>query len=941
MSAASAILAILSACSGGGSAPDSTSKPADDNRGPSIPTLSQVETLKVTGEVISAQAPSSASHDTPTVVFNGNGDGVAVWTLDNGSNRSLLYSTYVAADGRWSAEAILLSDLNSDFSIRVQSNGSSFALLWLDRSDVYARILTIAPAVSWSETKTLTIPTTRARRDTARIASDGKGYLITWYAGSVGFLAMEFNGQQWPAEPMVIDKALSTDFQFGSGSTIVSVTGGPTGYTMAWLERSRTNNTAVRVRARYLNREVSPSWTATETLSPVLDDYFGRALRVISNPFGFLVRWDVGYDGAPGEIQNRIGVAVYDTRISTTAWNAPVMISDRESTSIMTVSSVAAGPDGFGIEWLEEDSASFSFTRHARLYDTSSGTPDWGADSILETGPMGDSGEIVASVDGYAIAWESELKIKRSVYAGGAWSATPNVYDPGTLASIRWYALDSDGAGYGMAIHIVTPGTRENQVYSSAYGQGTWSAPVAMTSAFTTRTVRTPFPTPSFSHDAIGYWITTPTYELDAGHSYSNIVTRRFGSSLENETRLTTQRYRGSAHHPKLVTLANGNIMAVWQEYESNYHDLYASVRSGSIWSAPIRLNNPDNVDERDVYDSYTQIVANGNQVAVIWNAYNRPTLRVFNGSSWESSVTIKTVSSDLILDAHVVPYNNSFAISWIADHFDPDFLKRVGLLQLAVDPAQISTPVTLTEVGRGGFGPDRTAIAVSENNSLVAVYVDGDDLKHLSIKSIAWNDGAVDTPQLIRETDSFTFSLSLNANTAGDLFASWSTQGSGTFSSHRSASSGLWSAAQSLTSESVAAYTASSATRTLTAWFAFDQVGSMLYSGKSAQRISSDRFEPTTYVTTDVAGGLASSGSRFLLTANARLDDLNDHAFVSLFDGSAWTHLYYLDDPATTLHRAEPHVTGSGSNFALAWTQWDTVDANSMREVWVQEGGF
>ena len=123
---------ILNACGGGGSSSDD----GDQNGGGSSKPYDLLSTEEGAAEI-------EMFGDSVNAAFMANGDGIAIWRVDSGTERSIRYASYTASNQTWSADSALINGPPSDayLDAEIASGTNSIAVIYtVDSNAVYVAV---------------------------------------------------------------------------------------------------------------------------------------------------------------------------------------------------------------------------------------------------------------------------------------------------------------------------------------------------------------------------------------------------------------------------------------------------------------------------------------------------------------------------------------------------------------------------------------------------------------------------------------------------------------------------------------------------------------------------------------------------------------------------------------------------------------------------------
>ncbi len=216
---------------------------------------------------------------------------------------------------------------------------------------------------------------------------------------------------------------------------------------------------------------------------------------------------------------------------------------------------------------------------------------------------------------------------------GGDVSATAVMLNGSTLALNRYssYYTAFNNAGYGMAVWYSDAGSDSHIVYSIYDpGTGEWSAPLEFADNINSNYIR-------IASNGAGFMVVYGRNSIIYARPWS-------GGTLGAPVKISGNSTQTDA--PNVSSNGSG-YCAVWRQYDTDRHNLYAAVHNGTSWGTPARL-----IDTTD-YPDVCAISTNSAGYCVTWRENNRLFAAVYASSSWSAGVTV---------DAGAYPSNYSVA---------------------------------------------------------------------------------------------------------------------------------------------------------------------------------------------------------------------------------------------------------------------------------------
>ena len=590
-------------------------------------------------------ATTSATHKNQSIAFNANGDGLALWVVDDGVTVQVVSSSYSNSSGTWSAESVLavnatnpaVASSGSGFMAvyevyesgayrlygnsystgwgtatrisgstavvdtpKIAANPSDYMAVWTESGHINASRYTS----SWSAPVTLDGSAYGAYYP--QIACNGSGYAVAWSKSSAFYAAIH-NGTAWAAEAKISTNA-------GGGLQIAS---NGSGYAAVWWGASGNNNVI------YANIWNGSAWGG-EQLAGLSTGW--HYFPVIAGKSG---QYRIAWTGSFGN-----SYVTYLNTHNGASWGTPAQIGNAVANSPEGPSGIAALADGCAVIWRENTGSGYSV--HA--YVLKSGTTY--ASTRLDDG-NGDpfSPAMFTKGTDYFATWDQNDpdgfdRLRGSVFHSG-WQQDISLVSSSYAGVARTPRLAADGAGTILAVwqqyHRGIPNT-----YGSFSRNGVWETPFL---------VGEEAETPAVASNGTGFMVAWHGWH--SGTLWQNsTVARSFSSGVWAAPFVVSAAYCGVG-----VSLAsNGTGYALaWIQYDNSAESAAGRIHDGTSWGTVSLLENAAGV----VYSS--KVVSSGSGYAFTWSqfdgsGYTLPMsvwYRSYSGSTFGSAVRIGSSSGN------------------------------------------------------------------------------------------------------------------------------------------------------------------------------------------------------------------------------------------------------------------------------------------------------
>lgn len=586
-------------------------------------------------------ADTQASHGAPQMGFNGNGDGLAVWSVTSGTETKLLYSRYDAAADSWSAEQVLDGSVAGTVNkFRVASNGTDFIVAWSwndtrGHSGVDAAIYA---GGAWAGPTRLDDAVGSQAINTLSIASNGSGYGVAWVGNNGAtnnIYGAVYEGGAWQGATQ-----LDTAVAGLSDSAVIASNG--SGYAVAWSELPSGGGAVYRIFAQvYANG----AWAGQQQLSDLLNTAPAYTPSIASNGQGYATAW---YQG------NDVNAVLY----AGSSWGSVTAIDSSAVTGAPYAVKLAASGADYAAAWYQVDGSTDQvFTS---IYDSGFWQVSVKLSSATSTGSAY-APVLAANGNGFAAVWlqtdGTTTRLMASVYANPAWSPAIYLSDPGQTPGR--YSLAATTGGYA-AFWVDS----NNSVYADIYGSGVWGGS-------------------SRIDDAVGGNISPDVFFPSAVSGDKVYFAWQLSSNSEAVPRINVYlpaggwgagfnpasgAYYGSARVVKLLRAADGGRAAIWIQYDHGNSSLYASVYANDSWSTPVKLGEQLLNNINFGYDIVPYGAAGASGFAATWAAGDGTNdyvyAAVYRNGAW-STATVLDNSASEVPRPRIAAAGDGYAVTW------------------------------------------------------------------------------------------------------------------------------------------------------------------------------------------------------------------------------------------------------------------------------------
>jgi hypothetical protein len=301
------------------------------------------------------------------------------------TNGSDLHARYCGGNGELGADSLIATYA---YSPRMASNGAGFALAWKQYNqtthgyDIHAAV---HDGSAW-QTDTL-LKSGTGNADVPRIASNGSGYAVAWWQGSMIYANIYTTAGGWQAEGTLLNS--------GTNVYAPDIASNGAGYAVTW--RQYKNSLWYDIYAIIFDGN---DWQKDDSGNPapvLLENANGNAddPRIASNGKGYAAVWrqQVG--------ASSVGDLFANVYTSGTGWQAEASLIETESQDA-DQPTIASDGQGYAVAWLQYRGLDMRTGTSALKYDNAS----WGAAAALETGTGNVYGSFVSpNGTGYTAIW--------------------------------------------------------------------------------------------------------------------------------------------------------------------------------------------------------------------------------------------------------------------------------------------------------------------------------------------------------------------------------------------------------------------------------------------------------------------------------------------------------------------------------------------------------
>ncbi|MBN1498349.1 MAG: hypothetical protein JXA07_16375, partial [Spirochaetes bacterium] len=544
---------------------------------------------------------------------------MAIWTSDSGYKNHVVYALYDPATGVWSAprEFIEYAD-----SFRVASNGTGFMVIFGNNAKIYVR--------QWSGGSfgaVVNISGDGTGSYNPIVASNGSGYCAVWYqydTDRYNMYAAVYGGASW-SDPDQLDNTSNTPGAY-------QITTNGSGYCVTWREDGAPYRLFASVYA-------GSSWT---TGAVVDNGSYPNNYSVAGNASRYIIVFE--------DSSNQVYANIYNA-----GWGGASLISGG---STAQMPSIASNGTTLCCVWHEHDGSKYSI--YASMYDNTLG---WSTAEAIDNATYESLyPKVASSGTGYCAVWQQSDGTSTKIYANryaASWQG-PELLNPDNTESSYNPYIYANSTGYLAHWNEYVSGN--GRIGSSVYNGTAWSTMALIDAEYHSNQYLLAYPTTD------GFGFSYSYYRQEGNGLMANVY--RSGA-WTGAVDVAGGNLHGACYVYNMPILyrAGSATIAVWEQYDkADYgsYKLYASVKTGSTWSAPVLIGTY-------VYGYYA--ASNGTDVCVVWTTYDQARSRsklmgvIYSGGAWGTETLL-----DTDVDSHSSSYarvaanasSNDFCVTWV-----------------------------------------------------------------------------------------------------------------------------------------------------------------------------------------------------------------------------------------------------------------------------------
>ncbi|MBN2158986.1 MAG: hypothetical protein JW807_06290 [Spirochaetes bacterium] len=807
--------------------------------------------------------------------FNNAGYGMAVWNSETGSGSHVVYSIYDPGTGEWSAPREFADNVDS-YNYRVASNGAGFMVVYGRNSMIYAR--------TWSggvlgALVNISGETTNAYGPVA--ASSGSGYCAVWRqydTDRYNLYAAVHNGTSWGSPAQLID---TTDYP-----DVYTISTNGTGYCVTWRENSRL----------FAAVYAPSSWSA----GTIVDSgAWPSNYSVAGNASRYVIVFQTGSDDIYANIYNA-------------GWGGASLIES--SGGPAQAPRIASNGTTFCSVWHQHDGSTYS------IYASTYNGTDWSGAETIDNGIYeAFSPDIASNGSGYCAVWYqydggTSYKIYANRYTT-SWQGAELLNPLNTEGSDQPYIY---GNSSGYMAHWNETVAGESRIGSSVHDGTAWSAMALVDPEY--HSIYNPRAYPFNGGYGFAY-----SYQETAGPGLMANVYR--GGAWVGAADISGGLLRGTstaAYQTPVLYRAGSSTIAVWMQYDRENNGswkLYASVKSGSSWGAPLLIS---------ARASEYSAAYNGTDFCVVWTAFDNTKGRdkllgvIYSGGSWGSEVLLDNDINGRYSTAPRVAGNGStdgFCVAWAQYDGSSYYALYVNIYDTssstwAVPSAVMDNNTGWVDAVRVMAGDTNYCLTFNQNSRSYARIYDG------SWSAAEELDGA----------NQFWPNM-YNMTASGDQFIVANSRSSDIYVNVYDGSS--WSGmtvqdetqSNSAYSPAVAGDGAGGFCLTWYEYKSYTGVMTRIYDGLAwGDAMSANYFDEYLAPETGYEPRVASNGSGYAVAFYKPNDFDTMDLCANVYEGGAglWIGAEILEDSISSVTSSDYSIGSNGTGYGVAWRQWN-----------------
>lgn len=964
------LLLLLSACGGGGGS-NPVTDPQPENPAPvNPPPANDPISFENPGPdgvatSINGDLETAANQNIPVIEFNDAGVGISVWQVELSTGMKVLYSLYDPLSRTWSDETILYygsylddrSNISLLKDIQLATNGTGFVITWSDSREVYVKQYEPAAIPQWSDVINLSTSVDSRISSSPKISSNGAEYVVTWVRNRQVVASMS-SGMGWSAVPVIIgdvvQSATLTGFSFGGLETISD----GQGFLISWIVTESEFDQGVNISHAYTSIYTSPGgWGSIVEINETNLDSAVRALKLAANTNGYLVTWWTQLD-LQGPFIGKANV-YHVNAIGGPQWLGENAVTG-QVVSVQDFSPVAS-KTGFVIVWRNWVNQLVNVAANTFSF---SGLVGW--QGPIQISPVAGNTfarlfDVASNGAGYMVVWLDRINNASRAYNlsarefdGVLWDTEPAVLATTDNALIKSPVIHSNGTDYtAMWKQEVVGQLNTQDIYAKHFMPGMgWSSAEVVEAGV----VEPEFPVSNIDQISISsagslyfaYWIDI------SGDKANNPTVKMFDVSWSESQKLSKGKHLESSNLPTIISNGDGQLLSIWLHSVDSFTRVFASIRSGGLWSNPVRIDQDEKrFLNRAGWSSgqesrFYNVAANGSTFMVVWDHRDNLYSRVFDGQGW-STEPVQVNDKDLGGSGpSIVPFGDGYIVAWSQyDTTNNKIIVYSAIYNNGVWTQQVVADINLQDVFANTtvFNPRVISnnkgdyIVVWSTKNLGGVY---------QIYSRTNVDGQwLNQGTLVHDTASQNLTaIQSVANSSGKFMLAWYqqsslTQDSGIYVSTTNTVDYAWSSARLLQQSGSVQNPelVSGGENFAIIWRKFDSVVASIN--------ENDNWTPNTLLSfgsgSQLNGSvsLSSNGNGYAVVWQEQGSTGKTGTYISRNDGAGWSNALPISALTEQQQAYNPSICVYNNNYAVAWVQSDSSVDPVFTNAWAKAGGF
>ncbi len=829
--------------------------------------------VSATAVVLNGITEARNSYSSYSVAFNNAGYGLAVWSSNSGYLNHVVYALYDPATGAWSAPREFIEYANG---FRAASNGTGFLVIFNNSGRVYAR--------QWSGgsfAAVVKISGDGTGCNDPIVGTNGSGYCAVWYqfdTDRYNMYAAVFTGTSW-SDPAQLDAT-------GDSPSAYQVASNGSGYCVTWQEQAAPNRLFSSVYA-------GSSWS---TGTAVDNGSYPNNYSVAGNASRYIIVFEVS--------SNQVYANVYNA-----GWEGASLLSGGSTAQLP---SIASNGTTLCCVWHEYDGSKYSI--YARTYINTLG---WSAAETIDNATYESLYPRVASSGtGYCAVWQQSDGTSTKIYANryaASWQG-PELLNP--LNTEHSYSPYIYANSTGYLAHWTEYASGEGRIGSSVYDSAAWSSMALIDAEYHNNSYLGAYPFTGGFGFSYGY-------SQPAGNGLMANVFR--SGAWTGAVDVAGGNLHGACYvyNSPIVYRAGSATIAVWEQYDKadyGQYKLYASVKSGSTWGAPVCIGT---------YISDYYAASNGSALCVVWTTYDQTKNRnklmgvIYGGGVWGSEALLDNdVDNHYSSNPRVAgnASSNDFCVAWIqsdgvsVNYLHSNFHTSSGW----------GAPSGRIDTGTGS--PENVNVLAGDSN--YCVIYNQDSRTQGVVYAGAWSSPAELDPGYMYNLGRYMMAAS------GDQFAVAFSRSSNVYVNVHDGSSWSGIEVQDMNQPSSAYNPAIAGDGNggfCLAWYEYvanAEILTRIYDGSAwGDAMSASYFDEYLQAAPSFEPRVASNGTGYAVAYYTANDYSTYDLYANVYDGgtSSWLGAEGLEASILTVESGEYSIASNGTGYGVAWRQWST----------------